>query len=85
VAFCPDAESCLAQSDVVVIALPLAQLPSIDWKMASRATVIDCWRALPPAARQATGRYVPLGIGSEEDKREWIDRVAGTRFELLTN
>jgi UDPglucose 6-dehydrogenase len=85
VTFCADAESCLSQSDTVVVALPLPQLASIDWSAAKNATVVDCWRALPQAAQQAVGRYVPLGIGKDEDKVRWIDRVGGERFDLLTN
>ena len=83
--FCADAESCLAQSDIVVVALPLPQLATINWSAAKQATVVDCWRALSPAAQQAVGRYVPLGIGRLEDKVNWIDRVGGERFDLLTN
>ena len=83
--FCADAESCLAQADIVVVALPLPQLATINWTAAKQATVVDCWRALSPAAQQAVGRYVPLGIGKIEDKVSWIDRVGGERFDLLTN
>jgi UDPglucose 6-dehydrogenase len=85
VTFCADAESCLAQSDIVVIALPLPQLATLNWAAAKQATVVDCWRVLLPAAQQAVGRYVPLGIGKPEDKVSWIDRVGGERFDLLTN
>jgi UDPglucose 6-dehydrogenase len=85
VTFCADAESCLAQSDIVVIALPLPQIASIDWSAAKKATVVDCWRTMSPAAQQIVGRYVPLGIGKLEDKVSWIDRVGGERFDLLTN
>ena len=85
VIFCPDAESCLARSNVAVITLPLPQLPSIDWSQAKNATVVDCWRVLPVTAQQAVGRYVPLGIGRDEDKSRWIDRIGANRFDLLTN
>jgi len=85
VVFCADAESCLAQSDVVVVTLPLPALASIDWRKARHATVVDCWRTLAPAAQQMAGRYVPLGVGIDEDKSRWIDRVGSTRFDLLTN
>jgi UDPglucose 6-dehydrogenase len=85
VTFCKDAETCLVQSDTVVVALPLPQLATIDWSAAKKATVVDCWRAMSPAAQQAVGRYVALGIGKPEDKVSWINRVGGERFDLLTN
>ena len=65
--------------------LPLPQLATLNWAAAKQATVVDCWRVLLPAAQQAVGRYVPLGIGKPEDKVSWIDRVGGERFDLLTN
>lgn len=85
VVFCADAEGCLAQSDTVVIALPLKQLPGIDWEKGHKATVIDCWRVLPKPAQAQVCRYIPLGIGNDEDVATMIVRLAGTRFNLLTN
>jgi UDPglucose 6-dehydrogenase len=49
------------QADVVVIALPLGQLESLDWSAAKDAVVIDCWRVLSATAQAAVGVYVPLG------------------------
>lgn len=85
VVFCPDAESCISQCDVVVVTLPLPQLTSIDWAKARDATVVDCWRVLAPAAQEAVGRYVPLGIGGEDSVRSWVERVGSRQFGLLTN
>ena len=85
VVFCSDAESCLAQSDVVVITLPLPQISSIDWGQARSATVIDCWRALPATAQRAVGRYVPLGLGAEQGIAAWLETIGGGAFDLLTN
>jgi UDPglucose 6-dehydrogenase len=84
VAFCADAVSCLAQSDVVVVALPLPQLAGLNWSKAEKATVLDCWRVLAPEAQRSVGSYVPLGIGTEADKVQWVERF-GDRFDLLTN
>jgi UDPglucose 6-dehydrogenase len=84
VTFCTDAESCLAQSHVAVIAVPLPQLAAVDWSRAKNVTVIDCWHALPPAAQQAVDRYVPLGIGRDEDKTRWINHFGANRFAGLT-
>jgi UDPglucose 6-dehydrogenase len=83
--FCGSAEECLSASDVVVIALPLAALRTIDWSKGKSATVLDCWRALSPAAQSAVGTYLPLGVGDKEDVAQWLARIAGARFDLLTN
>jgi UDPglucose 6-dehydrogenase len=83
--FCTSAEECLAGSDVVVVALPLAGLRTIDWSRGKSAVVLDCWRAMPPAAQTAVGKYLPLGVGAAERVSEWLTRIAGDRFDLLTN
>ncbi len=83
--FCKSAEECLSSSDVVVVALPLAALRTIDWSKGKSATVLDCWRALPSAGQAAVGKYLPLGVGEKEDVSQWLNRIAGARFDLLTN
>jgi UDPglucose 6-dehydrogenase len=85
VTYCADSSDCLAQSDVVVVALPLPALQEIRWQAAENATVIDCWRVMPAEARATVGRYIPLGVGEERDIGEWLQHVAGKRFDLLSN
>jgi UDPglucose 6-dehydrogenase len=64
------------KADVVVIALPLSQLTSIDWSQAAHAVVIDCWRVLEPAARSAVAAYVPLGTArTGQFKQEDLDSI----------
>ncbi|HZQ01781.1 MAG TPA: nucleotide sugar dehydrogenase [Reyranella sp.] len=83
--FCKTAEECLSSSDVVVIALPLTALRTIDWSTGKRATVLDCWRAMSVGAQSAVGKYLPLGVGGKEEISQWLGRIAGARFDLLTN
>lgn len=83
--YCENAEECLRYSDTVVVALPLASLSATDWKAAKSTTVLDCWRVLSKDAQADVGRYVPLGIGADDKVADWLQRVGGTRFDLLTN
>lgn len=83
--FCGSAEECLANSDVVVVALPLAALKTVDWSKGKQTTVLDCWRVMSEAAQVAVGKYLPLGVGEKDDVSQWLSRVAGPRFDLLTN
>ena len=85
VTFCADGTSCIERSDLAVVTLPLPSLNQIDWSKGANTTVLDCWRVLPMEARQAVGRYMPLGIGGDEDMLAWIRRVGGTRHDLLTS
>lgn len=83
IAYAETGDACIRQSDVVVIANHLPELASIDWSLARRATVVDCWRCLPPQARALAGTYLPLGCGPSTDVACWLDRVAGDYFRLL--
>jgi UDPglucose 6-dehydrogenase len=65
------AEECLRSSRVTVVLHPLADTAGIDWSAGRDATVVDCWRALPPSATGSVGRYVALGRGPEEVGNWW--------------
>src|SRR5439155_8784679 len=84
ISYAGTADACLRRSDVVVVANPLPELAAVDWSLARHATVVDCWRCLPPEAGTQAGRYVALGRGPATDVACWLDRVAGDYFRLLT-
>lgn len=85
ISYCPDAETCLGNAEVAVIALPLPELERVEWSAGKRTTVVDCWRTLPSKGRDAVGAYIPLGMGRDEVPDAWLRRIAGSRFDLLTN
>jgi UDPglucose 6-dehydrogenase len=75
---------CVKRSDVLVIANPLPELSALDWSQAQHATVVDCWRCLPPDASAQVGRYVPLGRAPEADVADWLNKIAGDYFRILS-
>jgi UDPglucose 6-dehydrogenase len=79
-----EAEDCLA-CDVVVIALPLAELREINWCRAAATRVLDCWRVLDADQRQLVGSYVPLGLRREMKSRFGTTPGYRAWFEHLTN
>lgn len=85
IAYADSGDDCLKRSDVVVVTLPLPELPALDWSLAKAATVVDCWRCLPESVVAQVGRYVPLGKGPDEDLAKWLERNAGPQLRLLTS
>ena len=84
VSFVPSLKGCIESADLSVILLPLPEVTSLDWKCAAGKTIVDCWRCLPDAGRQLVGRYIPLGIGVDENLRAWLQTNLGKRLSLLT-
>lgn len=84
IAYASTADDCVGRSDVLVITNPLPELAAIDWSRAQHATVVDCWRCLPPDASAHAAHYVPLGCGPAGEVAPWLDKVAGDYFRLLT-
>lgn len=80
---CP--EECLRESTVVVLTNPLKEFDNIDWFAGQHATVIDGWRCLSVEAQKQVGQYVPLGVGPDENRLEWLERNLGARLNLLTH
>jgi UDPglucose 6-dehydrogenase len=78
-------EACLRASDLAIITIPMPELATVDWSAAHEATLVDCWRCLPPAAAEAAREYVALGRGPVGDVAGWLDKVAGDHFRLLTS
>jgi len=78
-------EECVAQSNVVVIAIPLPELASIDWRQAGHVTMVDCWRCLPEDAAGRFRDYVPLGRGPRRDVAAWLDEIAGDAYAPLVS
>ena len=78
-------DACLAAARTIVIGNPLPEFTNLDWSMARDATVIDCWRCLPPESRAQIGNYVPLGRGPHGSVAEWLERTIGRELDLLTN
>jgi UDPglucose 6-dehydrogenase len=54
---------CLQEADLTVIAQPLIEVKSLDWRLAKTKKIIDCWRFLSPVEIESIGTYVPLGQG----------------------
>ena len=78
-------EACIAQSAVAVIAIPLPELASIDWRSAGHLAMVDCWRCLPADAAGHFREYVPLGRGACRDVAEWLDEIAGDLYAQLVS
>lgn len=79
------AEDCLRQSDVVVIGNPLPEFASLDWTLAARAAVVDCWRCLPREVASTFARYIPLGRTASGSVAEWLEGSKGGHFDLSVN
>jgi UDPglucose 6-dehydrogenase len=78
-------EGCLRASKTVVIVNPLRELEAIDWRAASRATVMDPWRCLSAAAADKVGKYVAMGHGNGEAMRQWKAEDLGEKLRLLNS
>jgi UDPglucose 6-dehydrogenase len=78
-------EACLRSSKTIVIVNPLKELESIDWSAAAKATVMDPWRCLVPAATAKVGKYVPMGHGNGEAMRTWRADELGEKLRLLNS
>lgn len=65
--FAPDAQACIAESDLAVLATPWPEFTAISaghWsRSGSPRTVVDCWRALPHLRQQPGIHYLGLGLG----------------------
>lgn len=85
VGYASSAEELMRSVDLVVVAIPLPELPDMDWSQTGDALVVDCWRCLPPAATAQIKKYRQLGIGEDADVKQWIKDTLGGRLELLTN
>lgn len=83
--FATSAEGCLRQSGVAIIVNPLSDIEEIDWTVARKTTVIDCWRCLPERVTMQLQNYVPLGQGPNSDVTAWIEQSIGEYFNLLTD
>jgi hypothetical protein len=79
------AEDLLRQSDVVVIGNPLPEFASLDWSLASRAAVVDCWRCLPREVAGTFARYIPLGRSAADSAADWLSGHRGGQFDLSVN
>lgn len=49
------------EADLIILALPLAELKTMDWKHSSKSTVVDIWGVLSEKDRKSIAKYVPLG------------------------
>lgn len=78
-------EECLRESAVVVLTNPLKEFEKIDWLAGRNATVIDGWRCLSLEAQERVGRCLPLGVGPDEERLKWLERVLGAKLDLLTH
>jgi len=85
IAYATAPEQVLAASDVTVVAMPVPELQRIDWSQAGDRAVVDCWRAVPDAARRKLKGYLALGHGAETPLGPWIAERMGNRFDVLCN
>lgn len=59
-------EACVANADVIVVAVPWEEFTTLGDRLPRDArprTVIDCWRMLDPTTLATSVAYVPLGVG----------------------
>jgi UDPglucose 6-dehydrogenase len=68
VGYSKSVESCIHQSDLVVITTPWKEFETLeprDFAPAGSRVLIDCWRILEGSLVSGTTDYIPLGVGPQ--------------------